>query len=68
MGQFKTRRDIIREFENDILPKLESIVIDYRPCSEPFTDFFVPNGLLVYLKDGSRLIYIPNSKKKRGER
>lgn len=62
---FKTWGDVIREFENEVLPRIESLVIDYRPCAEPYTDFFVPNGLLVYLKDDSKIIYIPSTKKKR---
>ena len=57
----KTWGDVIKEFENDILPKLRedpNFVIDYRPCCEPYSDAFVPNGLLVYLRDGSQLIYL----------
>lgn len=57
----KTWGDVIKEFENDILPKLREdpdFVIDYRPCGKPYSDVFVPNGLLVYLRDGSQLIYL----------
>ena len=55
----KTWGDVIKEFEDDVLPKIrEDFVIDYRPCCEPYSDVFVSNGLLVYLQDGSRLIYL----------
>lgn len=57
----KTWDDVIKEFENNILPKMRAgsdFVIDYRPCCEPYSDVFVPNGLLVYLQDGSQLIYL----------
>lgn len=57
----KTWGDVIKEFENDVLPKMREdsdFVIDYRPCCKPYSDVFAPNGLLVYLQDGSQLIYL----------
>ena len=61
MGVKRSWGDVIREFERDILPNLQrnpEYVMDYRPCTEPYSDVFVPNGLLVYMRDGSKMIYI----------
>lgn len=33
-------------------------IADYRPAKKPYVDFELENAIVVYLKDGNRLIYI----------
>lgn len=34
------------------------MIHDYRPCQPPYYDILIPMAIIVWLKNGSRLIYI----------
>lgn len=56
----ETFGDIYKEFleESGIS---ESNVDDYRPCTEPFYPVLINGAIIVWLKGGSRVIYLPKS-------
>lgn len=46
-NNFLTSTEINRDF-----------ITDYRPCGQPYFDYYIPNAIIVWLKNGDRLIYI----------
>ncbi|MDO5329033.1 MAG: hypothetical protein Q4E88_02880 [Coriobacteriia bacterium] len=56
MGKkIKTWGDVIKHFKKEVDCKY----IDMRPAENMFSVPYVPGGLLVWLKSGSMLIYVP---------
>lgn len=39
-----------------------SIIDNYRPCYPPYYERAIPNAILVWLKDGTKMIYVNNGK------
>lgn len=50
------------EIYDEFLNKVKCEPLDYRPCIEFFDVPNIPNAIVVWLKDGSKLIYIHESK------
>ena len=36
----------------------DEMIVDYRPCAEPYCKTYIPNAITVWLKNGDQLIYI----------
>jgi hypothetical protein len=36
----------------------DEMIVDYRQCTEPYYKTCIPNTIIVWLKNGDRLIYI----------
>ena len=53
----KTYTDSYEEFLKTIGDH-EELITDYRPCATPYFDITIPMGIIVWLKDGSKIIYI----------
>lgn len=53
----KTYGDIIKEFKTKTGITSENI-LNVRPCAKPYFEISIPNAILVWLKDGGRIIYI----------
>ncbi|MDF2800251.1 MAG: hypothetical protein K0S61_154 [Anaerocolumna sp.] len=53
----KTYGDIYRQFRLEMKIK-EALIDDYRPCVETYGVPYMPNAIVVWLKSGSRIIYI----------
>ena len=53
----KTYTDIYKEFLKTIENR-EGLIVDYRPCATPYFDITIPMGIIVWLTDGSKIIYI----------
>ena len=63
MSMSKTWSDIFREFKESTGIS-EDLIADYRPAQRPYFEVDTTvAGIIVWLKDGSRIIYIP----KKGE-
>ena len=52
-----TYGEIYKQFLKETCMDL-SIVDDYRPCCEMFDVPNIPNAIIIWLKDGGKLIYI----------
>ena len=53
----KTYTDIYNEFLKTI-DNREWLIADYSPCTTPYFDITIPMGIIVWLTDGSKIIYI----------
>lgn len=53
----KTWGDIFREFKESTEIN-DEIVSDWRPCGPPHYDIQIPMAILIWLRDGSKIIYI----------
>lgn len=36
----------------------DGVILDYRPCRPPYYNIGIPNAIIVWLKNGGRIIYI----------
>lgn len=61
-----TYGDIFKEFCESVNTGLTDQIRDYRPCDPMFDVPFIPGGILVWLKNGAKIIYI--SKQMEGEK
>lgn len=52
-----TYTDIYEEFLKTIGNR-EELIADYKPCATPYFDITIPMGIIVWIKDGSKIIYI----------
>lgn len=55
----KTWEEIFKEFKESV-GNIE--VSDYRPCGPPYCGVYIPCSIIVWLKDGSTIIYMPKHK------
>ena len=55
----KTWEEIFKEFKESV-GNIE--VSDYRPCGPPYCGVYIPYSIIVWLKDGSTIIYMPKHK------
>lgn len=55
----KTWEEIFKEFKESV-GNIE--VSDYRPCGSPYCGVYIPCSIIVWLKDGSTIIYMPKHK------
>lgn len=49
--------DIFNNFLTNTQTNRE-LIDDYRPCGQPYFDYYIPNAIIVWLKSRDRLIYI----------
>ena len=56
-----TYGDIFKEFCD--ATNLQNMVENYRPCDEMFGVPFIPGAIIVWLNNGSKLIYISKETK-----
>ena len=52
-----TYGDIYKEFKN-VTNTPEVMIDDYRPCVEMYDVPNIPNAIVIWLKNGAKIIYI----------
>jgi hypothetical protein len=55
---FMTYGELEKEFENKI--KNPDDIDDFRPCEEMYGVPTILGAIVIWFKDGSKMIYIPN--------
>lgn len=54
----KTWGDIFKDFGKETGMPYDSIS-DWRPCQPPYYDLEIPNTIIIWLKNGDRILYTP---------
>lgn len=63
-NETKTYGEIFKEFKESV-GNIE--ISDYRPCGPPYCGVYIPNSIIVWLKNGSTIIYTTKQKGKSDE-
>lgn len=53
----KTYGDLLNSFKEKY-PSLANEIVDYRPCMEPYFGYYIPGAIIVWLKNGGKVLYI----------
>lgn len=54
-----TYGELFKDFlQNTNINNDDTVIYDYRPCDEMYGVPSIPNAIVIWLKDGTKIIYI----------